>query len=89
MKKKLYRNTSERENENELTNDINECSARYDFSMADVEGKKKKEKEKMPSVFVFFFLSSSSISNTSLTHINNVVSCCRVRSLSFFSFALY
>jgi hypothetical protein len=45
--------------EGELTNDINECSARYDFSSTSAKEKKRKKrkrgkKEKMPSVFVFF-----------------------------------
>ncbi len=55
-----------------MTNDINECSARYDFSSTSAkEKKKRKERKKMPSVFVFSSSSSSSsISNTTLTHIS-------------------
>jgi hypothetical protein len=50
----MDRKKRETERERELTNDINECSARYDFSSTSAKGKKKGKKEKMPSVFVFF-----------------------------------
>jgi hypothetical protein len=46
MRKTDRKSARDREREGELTNDINECSARYDFSSTSAKEKKKKEKRK-------------------------------------------
>lgn len=52
-----------------MTNDINECSARYDFSSTSAK-EKKKRKERKDAICICIFSSSSSISNTTLTYIS-------------------